>query len=50
MALVQGEAVRGDDLDRLLAIDVAVDFPEDVEQATSMVVSGLGCASRGDND
>ena len=27
-----GGAVGGDDLDRLLAVDVAVDFPEDVEQ------------------
>ena len=27
-------AVGGNDLDRLLAIDVAVDFPEDVEQMT----------------
>ena len=29
-----GGAVGGDDLDRLLAVDVAVDFPEDVEQVT----------------
>ena len=29
-----GGAVGGNDLDRLLAVDVAVDFPEDVEQAT----------------
>ena len=29
-----GGAVGGDDIDRLLAVDVAVDFPEDVEQAT----------------
>ena len=29
-----GRAVGGDDLDRLLAVDVAVDFPEDVEQVT----------------
>src|SRR5262249_30622326 len=29
-----GRAVGGDDVDRLLAVDVAVDFPEDVEQAT----------------
>ena len=29
-----GRTVGGDDLDRLLAVDVAVDFPEDVEQAT----------------
>ena len=29
-----GGAVGGDDLDRLLAVDVAVDFPEDVEQLT----------------
>ncbi len=29
-----GGAVGGDDLDRLLAVDVAVDFPEDVEQMT----------------
>ena len=29
-----GRAVGGDDLDRLLAVDVAIDFPEDVEQAT----------------
>src|ERR1700737_375607 len=28
-----GGAVRGNDLDRLFAVDVAVDFPEDVEQA-----------------
>ena len=27
-------AVGGDDLDRLLAVDVAIDFPEDVEQVT----------------
>src|ERR1700720_4292617 len=27
-------AVGGNDLDRLLAVDVAVDFPEDVEQPT----------------
>ncbi len=27
-----GRAIGGDDLDRLLAVDVAVDFPEDVEQ------------------
>ncbi len=27
-----GGAVGGNDLDRLLAVDVAVDFPEDVEQ------------------
>ena len=27
-------SVGGDDLDRLLAVDVAVDFPEDVEQVT----------------
>src|SRR5216683_6773593 len=30
----RGGAVRRDDLDRLLAVDVAVDFPEDVEQMT----------------
>src|ERR1700737_1908184 len=29
-----GGAVGGNDLDRLLAVDVAVDFPEDVEQVT----------------
>ena len=29
-----GGAVGGDDVDRLLAVDVAVDFPEDVEQLT----------------
>ena len=29
-----GGAVGGDDLDRLLAVDVAVDFPEDVEEVT----------------
>src|ERR1700682_957215 len=29
-----GGAVGGNDLDRLRAIDVAVDFPEDVEQVT----------------
>ena len=29
-----GRAIGGDDLDRLLAVDVAVDFPEDVEQLT----------------
>ena len=29
-----GGAVGGNDLDRLLAVDVAVDFPEDVEQMT----------------
>ena len=29
-----GGAVGGDDVDRLLAVDVAVDFPEDVEQPT----------------
>ena len=29
-----GGAIGGDDLDRLLAVDVAVDFPEDVEQVT----------------
>ena len=29
-----GGAIGGDDLDRLLAVDVAVDFPEDVEEAT----------------
>src|ERR1700733_13650121 len=29
-----GRTVGGDDLDRLLAVDVAVDFPEDVEQMT----------------
>ena len=27
-----GGAIGGNDLDRLLAVDVAVDFPEDVEQ------------------
>src|SRR6202035_3696370 len=27
-----GGTVGGDDLDRLLAVDVAIDFPEDVEQ------------------
>src|SRR5204863_3402274 len=27
-----GGAVGGNDLDRLLAVDVAVDFPDDVEQ------------------
>src|SRR5436305_10401941 len=29
-----GGSVGGDDLDRLLAIDVAVDFPKDVEEVT----------------
>jgi hypothetical protein len=29
-----GRTVGGDDVDRLLAVDVAVDLPEDVEQAT----------------
>ncbi|MFK4537784.1 hypothetical protein ABIA00_005967 [Bradyrhizobium ottawaense] len=28
-----GGAVGGDDLDRLLGVDVAVDFPEDIEEA-----------------
>ena len=27
-----GGAIGGDDIDRLLAVDVAIDFPEDVEQ------------------
>ena len=29
-----GRAVGGNDLDRLLAVDVAIDFPEDVEEVT----------------
>jgi len=48
MALVAGER-RRKDVDRLLAVDVAIDFPEDVEQATIIVVFP-GCASRGGND
>ena len=45
-----GGAVGGDDLDRFLAVDVAVDFPEDVEQMP--IHRGLcpGCASRGGSD
>ena len=45
-----GGAVGGDDLDRLLAVDVAVDFPEDVEQMTIHRGLSPGCASRGGSD